>query len=245
MGWHEDRFTESDGKLRFDCVMCAKAMWFPKSKHGKYLCCGPECSQAKRDLSKAGRSRACQTCGETFTPRPAQIAQGHGRFCSQRCNTAGQSAMLTPDAKKKASETWKRKHQENPIVKSGPAHPSWKGGAAESTRRRIESGRMAEAIRNYRKANPEKVREFRARRGEKKYGRLPKGTVARIGELQRWRCAVCRKSLKSGYHMDHHYPLALGGLHEPNNIQLLCPTCNVRKSAKHPVDFMRERGFLL
>lgn len=40
-------------------------------------------------------------------------------------------------------------------------------------------------------------------------------------------------------------PLAKGGEHTPFNIQLLCPRCNVRKSAKHPVDFMQENGYLL
>ena len=40
-------------------------------------------------------------------------------------------------------------------------------------------------------------------------------------------------------------PLALGGSNDKANLQLLCPTCNAKKSAKHPIDFMQSRGLLL
>ena len=40
-------------------------------------------------------------------------------------------------------------------------------------------------------------------------------------------------------------PLARGGKHEASNLQLLCPPCNMSKNAKHPIDFMQQRGFLL
>ena len=38
---------------------------------------------------------------------------------------------------------------------------------------------------------------------------------------------------------------ALGGLNADSNMQLLRAECNLQKSAKHPVDFMQSRGFLL
>jgi 5-methylcytosine-specific restriction endonuclease McrA len=37
----------------------------------------------------------------------------------------------------------------------------------------------------------------------------------------------------------------LGGKHEPRNLQLLCPSCNVRKGAQHPLAYMRKVGMLL
>lgn len=40
-------------------------------------------------------------------------------------------------------------------------------------------------------------------------------------------------------------PLALGGTNTDGNMQLLRSTCNQKKHAKHPVDFMQQRGFLL
>ena len=40
-------------------------------------------------------------------------------------------------------------------------------------------------------------------------------------------------------------PLALGGKHEDENLQLLCATCNLSKGAKHPIAFMQSKGRLL
>jgi len=45
--------------------------------------------------------------------------------------------------------------------------------------------------------------------------------------------------------VDHIYPIALGGTNEGSNLQLLCRFCNRSKGAKHPVDYMQKRGFLL
>lgn len=68
--------------------------------------------------------------------------------------------------------------------------------------------------------------------------------VGRIRKAQRGRCAVCREKL-TRYHVDHITPLAAGGTNEARNIQLLCPSCNVRKFKTDPIVFMQRRGFLL
>lgn len=77
-------------------------------------------------------------------------------------------------------------------------------------------------------------------------GRPSSDIVARLLDLQKSTCPVCRCDLSvSGYHLDHVIPLALGGNHEDKNIQLLCKQCNLSKHAKHPIDFMQSKGFLL
>lgn len=77
-------------------------------------------------------------------------------------------------------------------------------------------------------------------------GKISYGRITRLMKLQKGKCAVCCCNLiETGKHIDHIMPLALGGSHDDQNIQLLCPTCNLTKSAKHPVDFMQSRGFLL
>jgi 5-methylcytosine-specific restriction endonuclease McrA len=63
--------------------------------------------------------------------------------------------------------------------------------------------------------------------------------------LQKSKCACCGKSLKHSYHLDHIMPIALGGTNTDDNVQLLTPSCNLRKSAKHPDDWARENGRLL
>jgi 5-methylcytosine-specific restriction endonuclease McrA len=74
---------------------------------------------------------------------------------------------------------------------------------------------------------------------------LPRGFIAKLFLLQRKKCTICRRSIEAGYHVDHITALAKGGKHEPWNIQLLCATCNVRKSAKDPIEYMQSRGYLL
>lgn len=75
--------------------------------------------------------------------------------------------------------------------------------------------------------------------------RIRSGVIGKLKVLQYGKCAVCSDKLKRNFHVDHIMPLALGGQNDSSNVQLLCPSCNIRKSAKHPIDFMQENGFLL
>lgn len=104
----------------------------------------------------------------------------------------------------------------------------------------------------WRKANPEKVREMNIKKGHNRRakiqscgGQLSKGIVATLLERQNGKCACCGVKLNGEYHLDHIMPLALGGKNADDNVQLLLPKCNLKKGAKHPVDYMRERGLLL
>lgn len=78
------------------------------------------------------------------------------------------------------------------------------------------------------------------RRGTAK-GKLSKGLVNSLLKLQDNKCFTCGISLDEGYHKDHWIPLYSGGSNTDRNIRLLCPRCNLRKSWKHPRDFMKER----
>lgn len=75
---------------------------------------------------------------------------------------------------------------------------------------------------------------------------LSKEIVERLLLLQQGKCACCNCELhESGFHLDHIQPLSKGGPHSDSNIQLLCPRCNLSKSAKDPIQFMQQNGFLL
>ena len=101
----------------------------------------------------------------------------------------------------------------------------------------------------WQKAHPEYHRIIEHNRRARKReagGKLSQGLAAKLFKLQRGKCACgCKQPLGTDYHLDHRMPLALGGSNTDDNIQLLRATCNMQKSAKHPVDFMRQRGFLL
>lgn len=76
-------------------------------------------------------------------------------------------------------------------------------------------------------------------------GSLSSGIVEKLILAQKGKCACCGEILGADYHLDHIIPLLLGGKHEDSNIQLLHALCNLQKHAKHPVDFMQQRGLLL
>lgn len=67
--------------------------------------------------------------------------------------------------------------------------------------------------------------------------------VKSIYDSQDGECVYCGADLSSGYHVDHIMPLVLGGSNWPENLQCLCPTCNLRKGPKHPDDWHKEIGF--
>lgn len=96
--------------------------------------------------------------------------------------------------------------------------------------------------------NPEKRRIIAANRRFRKTasgGRLSANLPQKLFKLQKGKCACCNKLLGDDYHLDHIMPLALSGSNTDDNIQLLRAKCNLQKQAKHPVDFMQSRGFLL
>lgn len=133
------------------------------------------------------------------------------------------------------------------------ARRQYREAHADQARARAEAWRKANPdktaaqSRAWAKANPEARRLMQhKRRVSKKGGEVSPDIYQRLRVLQKGACAVCRAKLAvTSEHLDHIMPLALGGLHADNNLQLLCPPCNLSKNAKHPVEFMQQRGFLL
>ena len=75
---------------------------------------------------------------------------------------------------------------------------------------------------------------------------LSNDIVAKLLVMQKGRCACCKTLFgDSRYELDHVEPLAKGGRHADDNMQLLCGPCNRKKADKDPIAFMQERGFLL
>lgn len=98
------------------------------------------------------------------------------------------------------------------------------------------------------RANPEAVLANGRRRRARKQGAEGHHTVAEIKLLlkrQRYTCAYCPTSLKSGYHVDHIMSLSKGGTNWISNIQLTCKGCNLMKADKDPLIWARRTGRLL
>ena len=85
---------------------------------------------------------------------------------------------------------------------------------------------------------------LRTARLRKAKGIFTSEDVIALYHHQAGKCAVCKEELKNKYHVDHIMPLARGGSNWPENLQLLCPSCNLKKGAKHPLEFMVSKGIL-
>lgn len=102
------------------------------------------------------------------------------------------------------------------------------------------------ALSSWRSKNPEANRIHCQNRRSAYIGRLSSGLFAKLFALQRGKCACCKADFAEiKPHMDHVMPLALGGANDDANMQLLCQPCNNQKHAKHPIDFMQQKGFLI
>ena len=120
--------------------------------------------------------------------------------------------------------------------------------------RRGESERYAERCKQYSRGwqqrNKVHVLEYNRARRAKMYeqmGSVTPGIKGILTARQNRQCAFCRAKLGVGraVHLDHVMPLALGGMHDDANLQVLCQSCNLHKQAKDPIKFARENGRLL
>lgn len=120
--------------------------------------------------------------------------------------------------------------------------------AMQSAWRKSKQG--AEALAKWRaspsgRASARQAKRLRRAREKGAEGAHTKEDVYSIFMLQKGRCACCKVKLNKSYHVDHVFPLSKGGSNDKHNLQILCQTCNNQKHARHPIEFMQMKGFLL
>lgn len=174
--------------------------------------------------------RFCHTCNcyECSKIRAMQWAK----------NNLDKSAAIAKRYAASNGELLKAKYsewlQENPNY-----HKEWASNNRQSQR---------DTASRYRAAHPERVLATNRTRRAKLAGSIGKHTkndVDLILTKQNGKCAFCFVKMNGVYHVDHIMPLFLGGSNWPENLQCLCPTCNVRKGAKHPNEWAKDNGRLL
>lgn len=134
---------------------------------------------------------------------------------------------------------WRKENPESP-EKSRARQDKWRA-------KNPEKSNLASAEWKLRNPSARRIQE-QNRRARKRAngGELSRGLSAKLFKLQRGKCACgCGHPLGDNYHLDHIMPVRLGGTNTDDNIQLLRSTCNQQKHAKHPIEFMQQRGFLL
>ena len=100
--------------------------------------------------------------------------------------------------------------------------------------------------RRYYRKNVRKIVDKVERRKRGIRGKLSSDIISILWRQQSGFCAYysfCKSMLNvSGYHLDHIWPVCLGGINTDSNVQLLCPSCNLKKSGRRPDEFLRLIG---
>lgn len=209
-------------------------------------------SQEKYRLANMEKCRAATAASNAKNPERKKAADAKYKAENKEKIRAAGRAYVAMNAEKVNATTvkWQQENRERFVAyqkeyraknadKIKPRIAEWRRLNGDQERKRIAQW----AIDNKdRRCIHEQNRKERKRQGG---GKLSPDLAQRLLVLQKGKCACCHKPLDDGYHLDHNMPLALGGPNEDSNIQLLCPFCNLSKSAKHPVEFMQQKGFLL
>lgn len=107
--------------------------------------------------------------------------------------------------------------------------------------------RIKQTNERWRKEHPEVSQLSQARLRAKRRGcdgSYTKNDIEHLYDTQIGRCAGCLKELNRKYEIDHVMPIHLGGSNWPDNLQLLCCTCNRRKGHSHPDEWAARIGKL-
>jgi 5-methylcytosine-specific restriction endonuclease McrA len=219
----------------------------------------------KFKLGKFGRQAECKACSDARRRALAKKRPDQERESRRLWAEKNKDKVATSRAKFKASESgqkwmrdyfarWYRENRE----RLKPIRRAWYLANKEEHNARSMASYYAntEVWREYQKRwareNREKMRLYTSvsdakRRAAKlnSSGQFTARDIELLFQMQRGRCAVCRASIKDGFHRDHIDPLSNGGSNDKHNIQLLCPPCNQHKHAKDPIAFMQARGYLL
>lgn len=155
-----------------------------------------------------------------------------------------------PEARRADTARWR---EENPEKRKETSRNSYIKNA-ESRKAKAKAYRLANrdkclatsrvcGKRHYEKNKDKYYARAIARRAMKSgaRGSLSRGIRKRLFAEKGRECVYCGTELGRSAHLDHIIPLAKGGAHTDDNVQLLCPDCNLSKGAKMPEEFIEYR----
>jgi 5-methylcytosine-specific restriction endonuclease McrA len=87
-------------------------------------------------------------------------------------------------------------------------------------------------MKSWRANNPDKVRQANIRaKALRRNARVTRVNLSIL--LDKWDklCGICHELVTGSYDVDHIVPIAKGGIHTQDNLQLAHPSCNRKKGA--------------
>lgn len=204
------------------CQWCKKPVYSPPSREKKF--CSMSCRDAARRAERINEADETARCARCKQRRPfADFVKAGNGLPHSYC--------------KPCSSEWFHERRGTPPEKRKPYVAAFTV-TAEEKKARIKAYGIG-----YRKRNAEKIAMWNRlrRHKERAAGEIPH--PYEIGAMlcaQDARCNYCDELL-AAYHIDHKTPLSRGGTNDMENLQLLCPTCNMSKGAKTHEEFLSFR----
>lgn len=212
--------------------------------------------------------KICKTCHankllEDFSPKIKKSGtvcrDAHCKNCrasqmrQERKNNPGKVRALATESRRKRTDEQKQRQsaymeewRKNNPDKVNPIRPKELIQKYSRTYYEKHKERIKATVSVYRKENLARIRVLnQSRRGLERSGKLSANIIETLLKKQKGLCVCCKTKLNNDFHVDHIIPFSLGGTNTDDNVQLLKSKCNLQKHSKHPIDFMREKGYLL
>ena len=210
-----------------------------------------ECSVLKNKEQAAANPEALKAYKKAYYRVNSDIAKARTKAW----------AAANPERAKARSEAWvaanperlaarNKAYREANAERIAARNKAWVSANPERVRKVNDAWRAANPERvaayktAWRAANSEWAKSvakaYQHRRRAQKAGGMTGAEQYDWENTQAKVCFWCDIDCADNYHVDHIMPLAKGGLHVAANLVIACPSCNHRKSAKLPEDFLEE-----
>lgn len=176
--------------------------------------------------------KVCVSCGKVFQSSYTATA------CSETCARERQKGYNRrwreehPRYHSEYNRRWRKEHADE-----YKAYYEWyRENNADKVREiyRNWSEKNPDYGKKWREANPDRCRE-RVRRRRARLKQAPtylitQRDISRLLGRYKHSCAYCGSRLGDGYHIDHVFPVSMGGSNSIGNIVPACGSCNSSKS---------------